>query len=53
MIEAKKLQTPRLSRRLYTTSNYVSSTEGDFSSNSSDIYSQESDPMSDKNNDCS
>ena len=44
MQELKKIQTPRFNRRVFT-SNYISSTEGDFSSNS--------DEPSHENNSCS
>lgn len=44
MQELKKIQTPRFNRRLFT-SNYISSTEGDFSS--------QSDEPSHENNSCS
>jgi hypothetical protein len=44
MQELKKIQTPRFNRRVFT-SNYISSTEGDFSSHS--------DEPSHENNSCS
>lgn len=44
MQELKKIQTPRFNRRVFT-SNYISSTEGDFSSNS--------DEPSHENHECS